>query len=200
MRKKIKINNKDIDYILKTSRRARIMRLSVGCGGLVATKPFGMGESAVEKFIRQKANWVLSKLEYFKQFKGGAIKDNRGDYLKQRGKALEFVRERVDYFNKIYNFKFNSITVRNQKTRWGSCSANGNLNFNYKILSLPSNLADYIVVHELCHLRQLNHSQKFWRLVAQTFPNHREIRRELKHSLLRLPAEYFGRRGKGVYC
>ena len=180
MRKKIKINNQDIAYILKTSRRARRMRLSVGCDGLLATMPVGLDENAVEKFIFAKANWVLAKLEHFRQFKGIVFKDKRGDYLRDKNEALAFVRERVAYFNKIYNFKFNSISVKNQKTRWGSCSANGNLNFNYKVLSLPGNLADYIVVHELCHLRQLNHSGKFWRLVAQVFPNYLNIRSELR--------------------
>ena len=167
-------------YTLKTSQRARCMRLSVGCDGLMATRPVGLDENAVEKFIFAKANWVLSKLEYFQQFKGIVFKDKKEDYLKQKGEALEFVRGRIDYFNKIYNFKFNSISIKSQKTRWGSCSAKGSLNFNYKILSLPGKLADYIVVHELCHLRQLNHSGKFWRLVAQVFPNYLNIRSELR--------------------
>ena len=87
--------------------------------------------------------------------------------------------ERVDHFNTTYKFKFNRINIKNQKTRWGSCSNKGNLNFNYKIVLLPERLADYIIVHELCHLKELNHSKKFWNLVAKAMPDYPQIRDEL---------------------
>jgi len=86
----------------------------------------------------------------------------------------------VEYFNAMYGLRCNRITIRNQKTRWGSCSRKGNLNFNYKIALLPQRLADYIIVHELCHLGEFNHSRKFWALVAQTMPDHVDLRKELK--------------------
>ncbi|MCU0660293.1 MAG: M48 family metallopeptidase [Candidatus Pacebacteria bacterium] len=88
-------------------------------------------------------------------------------------------------FNKVYKFKFNKVSIKNQKTRWGSCSKRGNLNFNYKIALLPEKLAEYVVVHELCHLGQFNHSQKFWNLVAKTMPDYLDIKEELKRSGLR---------------
>lgn len=73
------------------------------------------------------------------------------------------------------------MAIRNQKSRWGSCSTKGNLNFNYKLAIIPSHLADYVIVHELCHLGEFNHSQKFWDLVAKTMPGYKEMRNELKH-------------------
>lgn len=87
---------------------------------------------------------------------------------------------RVAHFNSFYGFSVGRISIRDTKTRWGSCSKRGNLNFNYKILFLPAHLADYIVVHELCHLQEFNHSQNFWALVAKIFPNHKAMRAELK--------------------
>ena len=72
------------------------------------------------------------------------------------------------------------LSVRNQRTRWGSCSRTGNLNFNYKIALLPEPLADYIIAHELCHLGEFNHSQAFWDLVAVAIPDYRERRAELR--------------------
>ena len=102
------------------------------------------------------------------------------DYLKYRSDALEFVCQRIDYYNQLYDFKFNRISIRNQRTRWGSCSKKGNLNFNYRLLILPQYLADYIIIHELCHLKEMNHSQGFWNLVARVFPNHLEIRKKLR--------------------
>ena len=94
------------------------------------------------------------------------------------------IAEKVKRYNEIYQYRLARISIRNQKTRWGSCSKSGNLNFNYKILFLEEQLADYIVVHELCHLQELNHSQKFWNLVAQVFPNHKQLRGELRRKVL----------------
>jgi len=95
-------------------------------------------------------------------------------------RALEIARQRIAYFNAFYQFPVNKITVRNQKTRWGSCSKKGNLNFNYKIALLPQSLSDYIIVHELCHLKEFNHSKNFWNLVAKTIPNYKHIKKQFR--------------------
>lgn len=108
-------------------------------------------------------------------------KRTRKDYLEHKNQALILVHDRLKYFNNFYNFKFNRVSIKNQKTRWGSCSKKGNLNFNYKIVLLPPKLADYIIVHELCHLKELNHSDRFWNLVAKTFPDYLKLRQELKN-------------------
>ena len=180
--KQIKLQDKNIDYILKTSKRAKRLRLAIYCdGSFVVTRPRGLSENIVEKFIIKKAGWVLFKMEHFKQFNGSLIKGGRKDYLKYKTDALKFADERIEYFNRQYNFKFNKINIKNQKTRWGSCSQKGNLNFNYRLLLLPKHIADYIIVHELCHLKEFNHSQKFWNLVAETIPNYLDIRKELRH-------------------
>lgn len=94
--------------------------------------------------------------------------------------ARRFVHVRISQLNAVYNFSFNRIAIRNQRTRWGSCSKQKNLNFNYRVALLPPHLADYIIVHELCHLQELNHSPDFWALVSRAVPNHRELRRELR--------------------
>ena len=104
----------------------------------------------------------------------------RRDYLARKEEARDLARERIRHFNTAYGFEIKRISIRNQKTRWGSCSKKGNLNFNYLIAVLPQTLADYIIVHELCHLGEFNHSRKFWDLVAVTIPNFREIRREFR--------------------
>ena len=104
------------------------------------------------------------------------------DYRAHKEGARAVIREKIKRYNEIYQYRLGRVSIRNQKTRWGSCSKSGNLNFNYKILFLEEQLADYIVVHELCHLQELNHSKKFWNLVAQMFPNHRRLRRELRRT------------------
>ena len=182
MKKQINLQNKDIDYTLRTSKRARRVSLSISCdGSLVVTKPRWASEYTAERFLVQKASWILSKLEYFKQFKGNLfVKHSQADYLKHKEQAREFIVQRLSYFCALYNISFNRISIRSQKTRWGSCSKKKNLNFNYKILFLPQEQADYIIVHELCHLKEFNHSQKFWNLVALAVPNYRELKKELR--------------------
>lgn len=105
---------------------------------------------------------------------------NTKKYLEYKELARKIAVSRVDFFNKHYGFKVGKIAIRNQRSRWGSCSTKGNLNFNYKIALIPAHLQDYLVVHELCHLGQFNHSQKFWDLVAETVPEWKKAREELK--------------------
>ncbi|TSC95876.1 MAG: putative metal-dependent hydrolase [Parcubacteria group bacterium Athens1014_10] len=181
-RREIILCNQNVGYILRTSKKARRMRLVVYCdSSLVVTKPMRLSDNIAEKFIIQKASWILSKLEHFKKFKNIPIKNSRGNYLKYKEEARKLVNERINYFNKIYNFKFNKINIKNQKTRWGSCSKKRNLNFNYKIVLLPENFAGYIIAHELCHLKEFNHSRNFWNLLAETIPDYSKIKKQLKH-------------------
>ncbi len=105
-------------------------------------------------------------------------------YRKYREQARAFIRETLERVNQQYGFTYKRVSIRNQATRWGSCSAHGNLNFSYKLLFLPLAHAEYVVAHELCHLAELNHSSKFWKLVERTIPDYRAIRRKLKHHIV----------------
>lgn len=170
-----------MEYTLNVSKRARRVRLAVYCDGdFVVTAPQSASQNFIEKFIIEKSKWIIDKLEYFKSFSGITIKTEKGDFLKYKQQTLVLAENRIKYFNNFYGFRYNKINIKNQKTRWGSCSRKGNINFNYKIALLPAHLADYIIVHELCHMGQFNHSKKFWNLVAKTTPNYPEIRKELK--------------------
>lgn len=185
MKRKIIIHNKTVSYTLRKSKRARRVRIVVHCdGSVVVTTPYGLSENVAERFIKDKTNWIFTKLSFFKKYSGKLTPRNPADYLKYRDEVQRLAEDRVEHFNKIYNFKFNRINIRNQKTRWGSCSKKRNLSFNYKILFLPSHISDYIITHELCHLKEFNHSRKFWNLVAETVPNCLEIKKELKRSVL----------------
>jgi predicted metal-dependent hydrolase len=100
-------------------------------------------------------------------------------YLTYKEKAREMIRERLLYYNTFYNFSYKRIAIKDHRSRWGSCSKKGNLNFNYRLVLLPQHLADYVIVHELCHLGEFNHSPRFWALVEKTVPDWKERRREL---------------------
>jgi predicted metal-dependent hydrolase len=94
--------------------------------------------------------------------------------------ARALVTERLWHFNQHYQHKYNKIFIRNSRTRWGSCSSRANLGFNYRAAKLPPDLLDYLVVHELCHLKEMNHSKNFWALVEQTIPDWKERRKKLQ--------------------
>lgn len=101
-------------------------------------------------------------------------------YLTHKETARAFIHGRLVVFNTHYGFSYKRVFIKNQKSCWGSCSEHGNLNFNYKLLFLPSHIADYVIIHELCHLAELNHSPRFWSLVAQRCPEYKTCRKELK--------------------
>ncbi len=174
---------KKISYKLKRSKRAKRMRLAVYCdGSVIVTTPFGVELSIVEKFLADKKQWVWDKILFFKSVDSKAIRTfSHKDYLENKDKALALVYERVKVYNKVYSFSFNKIFIKNQKTRWGSCSCKQNLNLNYKIVFLPEKHRDYIIVHEICHLKEFNHSKKFWALVEKALPNYLHIKKELRN-------------------
>jgi predicted metal-dependent hydrolase len=182
MLKTIKIKSQEINYKIIKTKRAKRLSISVHSDlSVVATMPKWMPKIYAEKFLKEKSDWIIKKINYLSKLKDSKIiKISKTDYKEKRKEAEELVNKKVLELNKFYNFKFNKITIRNQKTRWGSCSSKGNLNFNYKLIYLSEKQIDYIIVHELCHLKEMNHSQKFWNLVAKVFPDHKEIRKDLK--------------------
>jgi hypothetical protein len=101
-------------------------------------------------------------------------------YVEHKKEARTLVLARLEYFNEHYQLKWNRVAIRNQRRCWGSCSSLKNLNFNYKIILLPPHLADYIIVHELCHLVHLHHKQTFWDLVGETIPDYKKCVAELR--------------------
>jgi len=148
---------------------------------VVVTLPNAFDEKLTEKFLREKANWLLEKINYFNNFKNKALNNlTKDDFLNKKDKAYKIVEDIVKKYNKDDEFKINNIKIKNQKTRWGSCSKKGNININYKIVYLRKKISEYIIVHELCHLKEFNHSNKFWNLVAKKLPDYLEIKRKLK--------------------
>ncbi|MCD5381422.1 MAG: M48 family metallopeptidase [Candidatus Pacebacteria bacterium] len=101
-------------------------------------------------------------------------------YVEHKESARQVVLERLQYFNQHYSLEWKRVAIRNQRRCWGSCTSLKNLNFNYKILLLPPHLRDYIIVHELCHLVELNHRQPFWELVGQMIPEYKLCVAELR--------------------
>ena len=167
MNRIINLNNKEINYQLKSSRQFKRISLKIyGDGLFVVSKPKIVGISFVEKFIKSKSKLIMEKLEK----------------INIPNVGLKLAERRERYL--IYKEPFNKISIRNQKTRWGSCSKNGNLSFNYKIIFLSDNMINYIIIHELCHLKEFNHSNRFWDLVSSIIPDYKNIKKDiLSHHL-----------------
>ena len=106
----------------------------------------------------------------------------RKNYLNNKEQARAVIMQKVLQFNAQLGYEYNRVSIKNQKTCWGSCSRKKNLNFNYKLLFLPERLQDYVIVHELAHLKEFNHSKNFWALVANIIPDHQEARKELRRA------------------
>jgi len=92
------------------------------------------------------------------------------------------IQERIKRYSDIIGVSPNSIVIKEQKTRWGSCSSKGNINLNWKLIMAPQEVIDYVVIHELCHMREMNHSKQFWRLVEEVLPKYKEYKNWLKHN------------------
>lgn len=181
MKKEILIQEKKIEYLFQASKKARRIWLTIKPdGSFRVSAPFNMNEETIEEFMQEKKSWILKTLDYFQKNPGIKLEANKEDIHKIKERALTIAQNRIEHFNKIYNFKYRKITIRSQKSRWGSCSQSGNLSFNYKIALLPPDLADYVIVHELCHIKELNHSSRFWLLVEKAYPDHLKARAEFK--------------------
>lgn len=169
-------------YEIRRSRRARRVRLSVYLNGsIVVTLPWFTSRSVAERFVKEKASWLLSRREQFtRQPVPFIARGGKREYLAFKEAARGLVQRRLQYYNRLYNLSYSRVTIRNQQTRWGSCSKGGNLSFNYRIVHLPAEVADYVVVHELCHLAEFNHSKRFWALVGRSLPNYADLRKRLK--------------------
>ena len=178
------LQKNSVNYELRLTRRAKGIRLSVRSGGLftVSASP-RVGLRRIEEFIVEQTDWVLRKIHYFSRYPVQKLlprQNRKKHFAEHKEKARMLVLERLAHFNQFYGYTWQKVTIRNQRSRWASCSRKGNLNFSYKLALLPSHLSDYVIVHELCHLKEFNHSQKFWDLVAQITPEHKKLRRELR--------------------
>lgn len=171
-----------MQYELKRSKRARLLRITVHRGGVVVvTAPYRTPEFFVRQFVARKARWIAKTVARQQKRPPSVLPSaNPADFKKYKRQTYELIHARLMELNKIYGFSFRSITIRNQKTLWGSCSKAGDLSFNYRLLFLPPQLRDYVIVHELCHLKEHNHSARFWSLVSQAITDPKRIRKQFR--------------------
>ena len=147
--------------------------------------PRSASEKDIEEILKKKEAWISKHIEKIKKTKErleaeSTEKLTREKVIALAEEALKIIPARVEYFAKVIGVTYGKITIRNQKTRWGSCSSKGNLNFNCLLMLAPPEVLDYVVVHELCHRKQMNHSKAVWLEVEKVLPDYKEARKWLK--------------------
>ena len=177
--------------IIRSSRKTMSLEIKAD-GSVVVRAPLRLSEAKIQKFVEEKQEWILKNLEKIQ--KRDAQKENvqKLSALERQhlqNKACVVIPRQVAYYAEKLGVSYGKITLRQQKTRWGSCAANGNLNFNWLLILAPPEVLDYVVVHELCHRREMNHSQAFWKEVEKILPDYRERQKWLKDNGWRLMEE-----------
>lgn len=169
-------------YDIRSRKGLRNLSISIRRDGSVTvSKPHFLPNYLVAPFIKKHTSWIEKKLEELKKRPPSILsKHSVPEYKAHKEEARAIVHKKLAEFNAKYKFEYGGVRIGNQRSRWGSCSAQKNLNFNYKIVFLPDDLQNYLIVHELCHLKELNHSEKFWALVGRELPNWKALRSRLK--------------------
>ena len=165
--------------LIRAKRRS--MSLKVDLDGTITVRaPYRMPVQTADWFVEGHRDWIEARLKA-----GARIMAERPAYTNKeraegRKRAAEIIEARCRYYAPVMGVSYGTVTIREQKTRWGSCSVKGNLNFNWKLVLMPQEILDYVVVHELAHRIQMNHSAAFWAEVGKILPDYRERRQWLK--------------------
>lgn len=182
MEKQIIVNDQPIKYHLKRRQGMRGIRISIRPWGEITVTTGKLAPQIfIDSFLRSKSVWLQKTLSHLatKNIQP-PIKYSPKQIKELKAQTLTLLDPKLDYYGGLLGVTWEHVSIRNQSTRWGSCSRSGNLNFNFRLAKLPDELVDYIVVHELAHLRELNHSARFWALVAHVMPDYKSRVKALK--------------------
>ena len=152
---------------------------------IVVFVPLYVSDNEIERLVISKSKWIdehMLKVQSTIDERSKLEKITFEQIKELADQAVEYIPKRVKYYAEKENFVYNKITIKNLVSRWGSCSTKGNLNFNCLLMLMPDYVIDYIVVHELCHLREMNHSEKFWAEVEKIMPDYQRAELWLKQN------------------
>jgi predicted metal-dependent hydrolase len=170
--------------IIKSNRKTLAIEIKKDLR-IIVRAPMFVSNTEIQMIVKEKSAWIKKHIEKIKLQNEQEKQNPIPKFTEQEihnfvDKAMKIIPKRVEYYAKIMDVSYGRITIRNQKTRWGSCSAKGHLNFNCLLIMCPTEVLDYVVVHELCHLKEMNHSKNFWRLVKRFCPEYEQYKKWLK--------------------
>ena len=176
----LKLSGRDISYIQNKSKRRSISAIVNNDGVIEVRTPHGVSDEFVREFLSSKAERILQMIDRHRQL------SDYEEYLGDAGlsllmeKAEAVIPGMVEYFSGIMGVKPARVRINSAKTRFGSCSGKGSLNFSCRVMAYSHKAVDYVVLHELAHLVHMNHSRDFWRLVEKYMPDYKDAKRELR--------------------
>lgn len=174
-----------MNYTIKRAHRRSISVSVKNDGSVLVKAPYFMSETAVKKFLQEKQDWINKRLILLEERRNEAQKlgfFSAEEIAAIRRRAVKIIPERVAHYSELSGISYGRISIRLQRTRWGSCSARGNLNFNCLLVLMPPEILESVVVHELCHRRHMNHSKAFYAEVLHLFPDYRRCSAWLKQN------------------
>lgn len=172
--------------IVRSNRKS--IELNICRDGHIRVRvPFSVTDAEIAQVLKEKSSWIekhrkqmLERQQSVREMWGNRL--SAQDIQALADQAVKIIPEKVRYFAGKIGVDYGRISIRNQKTRWGSCSGKGNLNFNCLLMLTPDEVQDYVVIHELCHRKEMNHSPKFWAEVAKFMPDYKQKRKWLKEN------------------
>lgn len=168
--------------VIRSKRKSMGLEINI-YGEVKARVPARVSDKTIRRFLEEHESWIRRKLS--------ALKDGQGKLeqvvlrphelpLKKQKEFREWLCAKVEEYAQSMGVTYGKITLRFQKRRWGSCSSDGNLSFNYALAQVPENLTDYVIIHELAHRKHMNHSAVFWKEVEKNLPEYRKCREQLR--------------------
>ena len=179
--------NHPFEYEIIYSSRKTIALQVTRDGRVLVRSPRRCSRSYIDTFVSKNEDWVqkhLARAKELEKQKQAASSAPPPLSAKDRSRYIEIARDiftrKTEYYARIMGISYGRISIREQKTRWGSCSSKGNLNFNWRLILAPEEVLDYVVVHELAHRREMNHSKAFYAIVESVLPDYRAARKWLR--------------------
>ncbi len=176
----------EIIFPVKVIRsKRRTVAIELKAESILVRAPWRLSDKEIRKFLAEKQNWIeknMKKLQERQKMLEQQEPYTEAEIRALAERALKVIPEKVNRYASLVGVDYGRITIRNQRTRWGSCSSKGNLNFNCLLMLLPDEVVDSIVVHELCHRKHMNHSATFYAEVERVFPEYRKCQKWLKEN------------------
>lgn len=175
---------------IRSSRKTVAIQISRD-GTVIVRAPHRCSLAAMESFVQEKQEWIQKQLllrcrkeaeKESRRARGGILDmpETQAGCLAYRSLAKQVFARKAAWYASQMQVSYGTVTIREQKTRWGSCSSRGNLNFNWRLILAPEPVLDYVVIHELAHRKEMNHSARFWEILEEMMPDYRQYRRWLK--------------------
>lgn len=183
--------------VIRSDRRS--FAIEIGMDKKIKVRvPRRASKAQIEEMLKAKHDWILKTLDKIEQRNTAEAREyaeakplSSEEIKKLKKEARNYLASLTEYWAEKIGVSYGRISIRGQKTRWGSCSSKGNLNYNYLLMLCPDEVAEYVVIHELCHRIHMNHSKRFWEKIEEFCPNHRQARKWLKQNgnslIVRLP-------------